>query len=149
MKPVIPVFTDEPDRPRVDYAADQPQYKTLPAVHLYGERATCSRWELAPGERVDFARTGTMRFYMWTFDNEPQSYVLSALKPDTVEKAASVRWGVLSVRCSGPDGIMLTYWKPDDEQRALIIEQGYIYLLVLNEMQPLMPTLIEVEEPER
>jgi hypothetical protein len=47
------------------------------------------------------------------------------------------------------DGTILTRWELSEEEKRLILEQGYIYLEVLTFNRPLQPLRLSAEVPER
>lgn len=47
-----------------------------------------------------------------------------------------------------PDGIILTRWELSDEEKAIVVETGNVYLYQWNGNKPITPILLKVETPE-
>jgi len=46
-----------------------------------------------------------------------------------------------------PDGVVLTRWSVNEQEKQLIIERGYIYLLVNTFNTPLQPVMLTTDVP--
>ena len=47
-----------------------------------------------------------------------------------------------------PDGVILTRWSVNEEEKRQIVEQGYVYLIVNTFNQPLQPLMMSTVVPE-
>ena len=85
MKPVSPVIPDS-NVEEVNYAEDQPEYRTLPAIRT-SDGMVLSRWQLTDEEKQRVAETGEIYLMVWTFNMPLQPVFLSAEVPGTFEWA--------------------------------------------------------------
>lgn len=81
MKPVSPVIRGS-HIPEVNYAEDQPQYMTLPAIRT-PDGVVLSRWQLTEKEKQQIAETGEIYLMVWTFNQPLQPVLLSVGVPVT------------------------------------------------------------------
>jgi len=84
MKPVSPVFKDEPLLSQVVWAENQPEYNPLPAVEIveYEQTVTYSRWQLTWKERVKILFTGSLYHGALRFGNPLQPIILTVDEPE-------------------------------------------------------------------
>lgn len=79
MKPIVPIVPGF-NIPTVEYAKDQPEYLTLPAVRL-PDGTVVTRWSLTWLERVKVALGGSIWLSVLTFNQPLQPVKLDAMCP--------------------------------------------------------------------
>jgi hypothetical protein len=129
----------------VAIAKDQPQFITLPAVYLYNDRCAMSRWTLSPEDCEKLRLSHTIFFYRWVRRNDlPQPSRLEIRLPglEWADEPAPELWQ--SWRMELEPEVDCCAWLLKPEEARWVLTQGYVYMLVWNVHQQLMPTALVV-----
>jgi hypothetical protein len=77
----LPELAQDPEPRFVEFAKDQPQYLTLPAL-VYNDGKILTEWKFTEAERAAIARGENLRLWIWTFGQPLQPIALEITSED-------------------------------------------------------------------
>lgn len=90
MEPVSPVIPGT-ELPETIFAANQPEYRNLPAIRCDDKGVFLSRWHLSEDERREVLESGDIYAFLYTFNQPLQPIALQVERPGQVEGAEVVK----------------------------------------------------------
>jgi hypothetical protein len=83
MQPIaLPELAADPEPRFVEFAKDQPEYLTLPAL-AFADGKIMTEWELSADELARLTRGERIRLWVWTFNQPLQPLALEVTSEET------------------------------------------------------------------